>query len=119
MENKRKYRLYLLRATVENVRIAQRYRFCMANAEYILIYTDDFIPSNESVQYHIIEEKDLSRLSTKERVWLLESNMAIISEESEKKQDEIMQSFGERLSRLEQELEIESQRMASGSQDGN
>ncbi len=118
METTKKYQLYLLHNTEENVRLAETFRFYRVNKQYILIYTDTFYLHDDFTRYHIIDKKETDKLSDREKVWLLESNMKIIEEETAKKQDQIVQSFSERLSRLEAELEKESERIANGSKDG-
>lgn len=118
MGTTKKYQLYLLHNTAENIRIAEKFRFYRVNAQYILIYTDNFYLHKKFTRYHIIDKEETDKLSDREKVWLLESNMKLIEEETAKRQDEIVQSFSARLSRLEAELEKESERMANGSQNG-
>lgn len=118
METSKKYQLYLLHNTKENVRLAEKFRFYRVNAKYILIYTDLFYLKKEFTRYHIIDKEETDKLSDREKVWLLESNMKLIEEETARQQEAIVQSFSEKLRRLESELEKESERMASGSQDG-
>lgn len=115
MDDVKRYNLYLLHNTIEAVKLAEKHRFYLVNKHYVLIYTDVLHNDNITLHYHIIDQNEASRLSDKEKVWLLEANTELILEESAKKQDEILQSFGERLDRFERELEKASQEMVKQS----
>lgn len=108
---KKKYSLYLLSSSPENIQEAMKYRFNRINQKYVLIYADNLLGMLHESHYHIIDEKETRYLSDSEKVWLLEANVQIIAEESEKKQQEILNSLGERISRLEEELEKESEKI--------
>lgn len=107
----KKYRLYLFAVNKDNIELAVHERFHRINKQYILVYTDNLFSHVQKARYHIIDESETGRLSDSERVWLLEANMKIIMEESEKKQDEILKSFAEKIDRLEQELAKEAEKI--------
>lgn len=109
-----KYRLYLFPVSQGNVELAVKERFHRINKQYILVYTDNLFSHVPVERYHIIDESETGRLSDGEKVWLLEANMKIIMEESNKKQDEILKRFGEKLDRLEKELAKEEEKIQQG-----
>lgn len=116
---KKKYSLYLFPVSTENIKMAVEERFHRINKQYILVYTNNLFSHVPKARYHIIDESETGRLSDGERVWLLEANMKIIMEESEKKQDEILKSFEEKLDRLEKELAREEEKIQQGTNDIN
>lgn len=110
-KRKKKYQLYLMATNEENIELAREQRFNRINGRYILIYTDDLLPTGQSAHYHIIDEKETAHLSDSEKVWLLEANVQIIAEETEKRQDELLKKINKRISTLEKELEKESEKL--------
>lgn len=112
-DEKKKYNLYLFAMNDDNAKEAMKYRFNRINGKYILVYSDAIYSPLKKSRYHIIEGEEAKLLTDSEKVWLLEANVKIITEESMKNQDEIMKSFEERLSILEKELEKESQKAES------
>lgn len=110
----KRYDLYLFALNDENIKEAVKYRFNRINSKYILIYTDKLQSTLQESRYHIIDESETFRLSDSEKVWLLEANVKIITEESVRNQEEILKRFGERLDLLEKELQKESAKQAEG-----
>ena len=110
-ENKKKYQLYLLPLNEENIRLAVGQRFNRMNSRYILVYSENLCDMVENRRYHIINESETGHLSDSEKVWLLEANMKIIAEETERQKEEIIKRFEERLSILEKELDAEAERL--------
>lgn len=117
LTDKKKYSLYLFAMNEQNLALAMEYRFMRINRQYILVYTDGLFNALNKSRYHIIDESESERLSDSEKVWLLDANVKIITEESINKQSEIMQNFEERISVLEKELEKESAAIANGQDD--
>ncbi len=113
-DKKKKYCLYLMANNGKNRETATRERFNRINGRYILVYSDKLSTMIPKSNYHIISEDEIGHLSDAEKVWLLEANVEIIAEETAKKQDEMLKSFSERISRLEHELEIESAKISKG-----
>lgn len=115
-KRKTRYNLYLLAANKENIEVAREYRFNRINSRYILVYTNELLRDElmhmlPSANYHIIDQKETEHLSDAEKVWLLEANVQIIAEETEKNQKEFLKKINERISRLEKELAIESEKL--------
>lgn len=111
-KQKKKYQLYLMATNEENIDLAKAQRFNRINSRYILVYTDELLCVGQSAHYHIIDEKETAHLSDSEKVWLLEANVQIIAEETEKKQDELLKQLSKRITRLEKELEIEAEKIS-------
>ena len=114
--NKKKYCLYAFPYSEEAQEEALKHRFNRINGAYILVYEEDNIVNTSKSEYHIIEENEIGYLTESEKMWLLECNIQIITEESLVKQDEILTSFGEKLERLERELEREAEEIERGTE---
>jgi len=112
-----KYQLCLLALNQENIELAVKQRFNRITSKYILIYAENAEDMVQNCRYHIIDENETGHLSDSEKVWLLEANMKIIAEESEKQQAEIIRRFEERISILERELEKEAENLREQSED--
>lgn len=96
---KREYRLYLLPLDESGLRIAVAERFSRITSKYVLVYSENQI--EKSVE---ITEKDLKRLSSAEKDWLFECNIAIIAEETERNAPNIIKMMSEKLDLLDEEL---------------
>lgn len=113
MESK-KYELFAMPYSHEAVEEAIKHRFNRINGRYVLIYEEPDKLYTDSSLYHIIHEDETGYLSNDEKVWILECNIQIITEESLRNQDDILASFGEKLDLLEQELEKEAEEIQHG-----
>jgi len=109
-----KYDLYALPYSAENEEAARKERFHRINGRYILVYKSNDNVETENDRYHIISEEETSFLSDAEKVWLLECNIEIITEESVKQRDEIIKNYSLKLERLEAELEKEAKNIEQG-----
>lgn len=105
-----KYRLYALNVTTENAVRAAEERFCRINPGYILVYT------KEEPKYRAMEiaGNDIKKLSAMDKKWLLDCNMAIIAEETVKREPEIAAQISKQLEDLERELEKERAKQKEG-----
>lgn len=118
MDNeKMKYQLYAMPYSPEAVSDAVNHRFNRINGKYILIYECNKSVYVPTTGYHIIEQNEVDCLSEAEKLWLIECNTILIAEESEKNADQILQSFAEKLQRLEEELKKESEGLGNGTTD--
>ena len=115
--NKKTYQLFAFPYSHEAVEEAIKHRFNRINSRYALVYDEADKLNTGNIVYHIINEDEIGYLSDDERVWILECNIQIITEESLNKQDEILTSFGEKLDLLAQELEKEAEEIRDGKQD--
>lgn len=109
-EKKKKitYRLYVTRTTEEVINAATDLRFVRITPKYTLIYSQNKnIMQNifHSIDYTIIGDEELPRLSSADKDWLLDCNFTIIAEEAVKNKDLILQNMTDALKVLEQELE--------------
>lgn len=103
------YKLYAFPYSHETVEEAIKHRFNRINGRYVLIYEEPDKLYTDDTVYHIINEDETGYLSDDERVWILECNIQIITEESLNNQDTLLASFGEKLDLLEQELKKEAE----------
>lgn len=110
----KKYELYAFQYSHEAVDEAVKHRFNRINKQYILVYEEPDNFNTQNFVYHIINENETGYLSDDEKVWILECNIQIITEESLTRQDDILSSFAEKLEKLEQELEKEAQEIHHG-----
>ena len=113
MQNK-SYKLFAFSYSHEAVDEAIKHRFNRINGRYVLVYEEPDKFNTDNIVYHIINENETEYLSDDEKVWVLECNIQIITEESLQKQDDIFISFGEKLDLLEQELEKEAEEIQHG-----
>ena len=102
---KKKYRLFALPTTEENVRRAEKERLSRITVDYVLIYKSGK-PVKDAAE---ITDAEAYRLTEAERRWLFDSNLALIMEESKNNVDGIMESFSKKLDALEAALEKQKQ----------
>lgn len=115
MENKT-YKLFAFPYSHEAVDEAIKHRFNRINGRYVLVYEEPDKLNTDNIVYHIINEDETDYLSNDEKVWVLECNIQIITEESLENQDKLLASFDEKLDLLEQELEKEAEEIQHGEQ---
>lgn len=115
MQNK-VYKLFAFPYSHEAVEEAIKHRFNRINGHYVLVYEEADKFNTDNIVYHIINEDETEYLSDDEKVWVLECNIQIITEESLAKQDDILSSFGEKLDLLERELIKEAEEIQHGEQ---
>lgn len=113
-DKKKKYQLFAFPLKQETIEEATKHRFNRINNKYVLVYEvhDKVYAKNNA--YHIISEKEIGCLTEAEKLWLIECNTILIAEESNRKSDDIMKSFGEKLNRLEEELKREAESLENG-----
>ena len=114
MPDKKIYQLYAMHYSDEAAKEAIKHRFNRINGRYILIYECENTLNTPVSAYHIIDENEIGYLSESEKIWLLQCNVQIITEESLAKQDDILRSFSEKLNQLEQELAKEEEGIENG-----
>lgn len=102
------YRLYVTRTTEDVINAATDLRFVRITPKYTLVYSQNKnIMQNifHSIDYTIIGDEELPRLSSADKDWLLECNFTIIAEEAVKNKDLVLQNMTDALKVLEKELE--------------
>ena len=111
-EDKRTYRLYALPLTVESIEFAvsQKYSRITPYPQpgYALIYTDGEQPKSSTA----ITSENEKLLSEDDVRWLAESGAAILAEEAQKEQPEMMKAISDRIEALEAELAKRSAEIA-------
>lgn len=97
--SKKKYRLFALPTTAENIEMAEQHPFCRVTPKYILIYT------NRLAQGCIVEGKDLCRLTKLDEEWLLSCNLTLLQKEMNNVGSQVKQRMSEMIDELEADLE--------------
>lgn len=107
-KTKTTYKLYVTRTTDEVINIVSDLRFVRVMPKYTLIYSqNENIMQNifGSIDYTIIGDEEVGRLSSDDKAWLLDCNFTIIAEEAIKNQELVLQNMTDALRNLEEELE--------------
>lgn len=104
MSKATKYRLYVLPTTDETVRTAEKMRFSRITADYVLIYRTGRMQNAVEVT-----ESEAHRLTEAERRWLLDCNLALISEKTRENMGGVLKSLSEKIDALEIALEKQKQ----------
>lgn len=111
------YKLYAMELNEDNMKTATKWRFSRGTIApfpgYILIYTDKEAP-NGAIE---ITEATANRLSEEDESWLLDCNMLILAEETEKRKPEILKELNERVEMLESVLKEKTEETNGGSND--
>jgi len=102
-KGKKKYSLYAFELNDENIALVSACRFYRITADYILLYECN----QRFTNYNAIGNSELSYLTYADKRWLLDCNMAIIAEETERQKDKIANSMGLMIDKLEQALREE------------
>lgn len=102
-KEKVRYTLRAMKCTEENMKAVQNERFYRVTPTYILLYECN----QRFTKYNRIGEGELKYLNYADKRWLLDCNMAIIAEETEKHKDEVAASMNGMIDRLEAALEAE------------
>lgn len=95
------YKLYALDVNRDNIELASKERFSRVTPFYVLIYTDGEPPKN-SVELAGTETK---RMSDEDEKWLMDSNIVILAEETERRKPEIIKNLSDQIEALETILE--------------
>lgn len=107
-------RLYALPYSDESVKTATRERFSRISGGYVLLYTDGVAPE-KSVE---IGESDAYRLNTREKEWLRECNLILLSENIKENAEKLAEDMRERVGRLEEALRAEQKKLKEESRVG-
>lgn len=107
-------KLYALPYNEESVKTAMGERFSRISGGYVLIYTDANAPGGSAE----IGESDAYRLNTREREWLRECNLVILSEAVKANGEKIAEDMRERVVQLETALREEKEKLEEESRVG-
>lgn len=102
----RKYRLYAMKITQENISYAISQRFNRITSKYILVYKTGSAGKG-AVE---IKNSDLKRLTLTDEKWLLTCNITILQEEALRTAPQTAQYLNDMIDKLEIALE-EQQRV--------
>lgn len=108
------YKLYALEMKRETIELAGTERFSRVTPFYVLIYTAGDAPK-DSIELSGSETK---RLSDEDERWLLDCNIVILREETEKREPEIIKDLSDRVERLEAALAAKRKELEGGMTDG-
>ena len=109
-EKIRKYRLFFLKYSVENVDFASEHRFTRVTPDYILIYTQRARlrpPCGKAIE---LKGSDLSSLTDLDREWILDCGRSVFSDILAKQNRESTERLVEMVDRLERELALEAEK---------
>ena len=97
---KKRFRLWALPYGPEAMEAAYRERFCRVGADYVLIYAarKPKLPCAE------VTEQEAHRLTGAETKWLLDCNLTLIAEETQRRSVEILADMSRKLDELEAAL---------------
>lgn len=106
----RKYRLFALPYSLENVDFASSFRFSRVTPEYILIYAQRTRMKPTDGKAVEVRETDITRLSKKDEEWLFDCGMSLFADIAASQNRDDIERLTEMVNRLEEELETENQR---------
>lgn len=110
MKKGRKYRLFAIECSLENVEYASDFRFSRITPEYILVYVQRKRlnpPTGMSVE---VREQDVKMLSKKDESWLFDCVVSLFADIAASKDRDTMERLTDMVNRFEQELEKEEGR---------
>ncbi len=110
----KKYRLYAIPYSLENVEFASEFRFSRVTSDYILIYTQKArmnIPVGKAAE---VKENDISLLSKMDGAWLFDCGLSLFADIAANQSKDSIGKLSEMVSRLEEELEAESRKESDG-----
>ena len=106
--NKR-YRLYAMKVTPENMSLAHQERFARITPEYVLVYT-----KHKHTVFAEITDENVKILSDKDRQWLMDCNMALIAEEVVNGKNDFVAEMSVKIAELEKALVREKELIEHG-----
>lgn len=101
-----KYRLFVAPVTPYNIERASRTRFHRVTPEYILTYRRGKSAAGELE----ISGTDLERLSKRDSAWLMDCNLALLAEESERTAPQARERMRTMIDELEAALKQEREK---------
>lgn len=102
------WRMYAMRPTDENVRLAIEERFHRITTKYILIYTGKKYEQDDIAE---ISQTNIEALSKDDREWLDNCNLELLHEFQENHMETIQQAQVDFLREFQHELEQEQERL--------
>lgn len=107
----KKYRLFAVLHTADNVDYASSFRFSRVTTDYILIFEQrKKLNPPDGMYAELAKEEDLKKLSEQDRQWLDDCVRFIFFNIVANHSKNDVERLTNMVSRLEEELEIESQR---------
>lgn len=109
-EKIRKYRLFALVYSLENVNYASSFRFTRVTPEYILVYTQRSRIKPPVGRVAEVKENDIALLSKMDEAWLFDCGISLFADFATRQKAEDTERLTEMINRLEEELEAESRK---------
>lgn len=109
----KKYRLFALEYSPENVDFTSQFRFSRVTPKYILVYAQRSrlnAPNGNAVE---VKEEDIGLLSKLDEAWLFDCGISLFADIAAKRDRESMDKLTQMVSRFEQELAIEQEGVES------
>lgn len=113
-ERTRKYRLFAMAYSLENVDFSAGFRFSRVTPEYILIYTKKARVKPPVGRAAEVKEGDVALMNGMDRAWLLDCGASIFAELAAQRKGEDLKQLSDMVDRLEKELEIEAEKEGEG-----
>lgn len=110
-KTKTQYRLYAHSVDDDSIRYAQNVRFGRITRDYVLVY----VPAKLSGWPEITDE-NVEIITAKDRKWLFNCNMTLISEEMAKKSSDFGVDMSNAIEELEKALKAEKEKLTNEQQ---
>jgi hypothetical protein len=104
----KKYRLFALAYSLDNVEFASSFRFSRVTPEYILIYAQRAKLDPPDGKAAEVKENDISRLSKMDEAWLFDCGVSLFADIAARQSKEDLDRLTDMVDRLEEELRAES-----------
>lgn len=104
----RKYRLFLMKYSLENVKFLSSYRFSRVTPNYILVYAQKARLKPPDGNAGEIKGKDIGVTSKEDQMWLMDCIASLFVEAMQKSEKDDLQRISKMVSQLERELEQEA-----------
>lgn len=104
----KKYRLFLMKYSLENVKFASSFRFSRVTPNYILVYAQRARLKPPDGKSGEIKAEELGVTSKQDQGWLMDCVSSLMAEAIKRSEKDDLQRISEMVVRLERELELEA-----------
>lgn len=104
----RKYRLFLMKYSLENVKFASSFRFSRVTQNYILVYAQRVRLKPPDGKSGEIKAEELGATSKQDQGWLMDCVSSLMAEAIKRSEKDDLQRISQMVSQLERELEEEA-----------
>lgn len=103
----KKYRLFLMKYSLENVKFTSSFRFSRVTPKYILVYAQRARIKPPDGNAGEIKAEELGVTSTQDQRWLVDCVASLMAEAIKRSEKDDLQRISDMVTQLERELEIE------------